>query len=329
LRLYGKFSKASAQIMKEYVPHSSETIEMIKKDLMICNENILKDNITNKDDYLKLAMHIYKEKDYHKKKTQFFLERGIDIYHVWEDDWVYRKPIIKGLILNKLGIYEKRIGARKCEIKLIEDNKVVKDFLDNNHIQGSINSSVKIGLYYNNELVSLMTFGKLRNSLGFKNKSGYELLRFCNKIGFQIIGGASKLFSFFSKNYEYDEIISYADYSRSNGDVYHKMGFVEIGLTTPNYWYIIGDQRRHRFSFRKDVLVENGHDSNDIFAKYSSLAPARCGQLCSGWFGQCHLFPLLVVVRTVVLRLFQYLYDSFLFPCVLIRKHWQTSIFII
>jgi len=90
----------------------------------------------------------------------------------------------------------------------------------------------------------------------------YELLRFCNKLNSNIIGGASKLFEYFIKMYNPDEITTYADRSFSQGNLYKQLGFEFISKTEPNYYYIIDGIRKHRFNFRKDKLVREGHDKN-------------------------------------------------------------------
>lgn len=203
---------------------------------------------------------IYKDRMYHINKTKECLDKGIQLIHIWEDDWNYKPEIVKSIILNKLKL-SKRIFARKCEIK-IPVNKEVKEFLTNNHIQGFVGSRVKIGLYFEGELVSLMTFGNLRKSLGQKySENTYELLRFCNKLGYSVVGGASKLFNYFAKNYEFNEIISYSDNSRGVGNLYKKLGFELIHETFPNYYWIVDGIRKHRFNFRKDKLVKEGNDS--------------------------------------------------------------------
>ncbi|MBR4315953.1 MAG: hypothetical protein IKP65_03150, partial [Alphaproteobacteria bacterium] len=56
----------------------------------------------------------------------------------------------------------------------------------------------------------------------------YELIRFASKIGYQVIGGASKLLSYFRKQYK-GSIISYADRRYSNGKLYEAIGFKLIG----------------------------------------------------------------------------------------------------
>jgi hypothetical protein len=204
---------------------------------------------------------IHKDNNYHNKKTTDCLNEGIKLLHIWEDDWLFKKDIIKSIILNKLGVIE-RIWARKCEIRSV-DNKEVRIFLDDNHIQGFVGSSVKLGLYYEGVLVSLMTFGALRKSLGTKSSlRNWELLMFCNKIGFSVVGGASKLFKYFLSNNEFDMIVSYSDNGRGVGELYTKLGFEFVHNTTPNYYYIVGGKREHRFNFRKDVLVKKGFDTN-------------------------------------------------------------------
>jgi hypothetical protein len=112
-------------------------------------------------------------------------------------------------------------------------------------------------------LVSVMGFGQLRKSLGQTPKENhYEMLRFCNKLNTSVVGGASKLFKYFIKNYEPREVISYADRSWSNGSLYETLGFNMVSETKPNYYYIIKKVRYNRYNFRKDKLVSDGYDKD-------------------------------------------------------------------
>ena len=205
-----------------------------------------------------------KENNYHLNKTEECEKRGIQLIHIYEDDWLYKKDIIKSMILNKLNKTPDKIFARKTIVKEITNNKLLREFLDKNHIQGFIGSKVKIGLYYNNELVSLMSFDNRRIAMGKKitNEGEYEMLRFCNKLNTNIIGGASKLFKYFVDNYKPKEITTYADRSISQGKLYNTLGFKFINKTQPNYYYIIDGIRHHRFNFRKDILIKEGFDPN-------------------------------------------------------------------
>lgn len=206
---------------------------------------------------------LYKDSNYHKNKTDKCLEKNIQLLHIWEDDWVYKQDIICSMILNKIGKTRDKIYARKTEIREITDINIVREFLNKNHLQGFVGSSIKIGLYFNDDLVSLMTFGKKRKIMNNVSKENeYELLRFCNKLDTNVVGGASKIFKYFLNKYNPIEILTYADRSYSNGTLYEKLDFVFITMTQPNYSYYKNMKRYYRFNFRKDVLVKEGYDAN-------------------------------------------------------------------
>lgn len=172
------------------------------------------------------------DKEYHLKKTLECEEKNIQLIHVFENEWISKSKIIKSRICNILGIYESIIYARKCIIKHVE-NKIANDFLNENHLQGALNSKINLGLYYNDELVSLMTFGKSR----FSKKYEWELLRFCNKLGCHIPGAAGKLLTYFEREFHPKSLISYADRRWSKGKLYEALGFTFDHASSPNYWY--------------------------------------------------------------------------------------------
>ena len=198
----------------------------------------------------------FKDKKYHINKYNRCAEVGLNLFQIWEDDWNYRKDIIKSMLLNKLGLNKNKIYARNCKIMEVS-TKDKNLFLDKNHIQGKTTSSINLGLYLGDELVSLMTFGKRRTN----NKLEFELIRFCNILNTTIVGGASKLFNYFLKNFEYDKIISYSDNSYSNGDLYNLLNFKYVS-TSINYYWCDGKNRFHRFNFNKKKLVKQGFDPN-------------------------------------------------------------------
>ena len=72
-------------------------------------------------------------KKYHLNKTEECEKQGIKLIHIWEDDWLYKQNIVKSIILNKLGKPYIKIMARKCEIREISDNILVRDFLETEH----------------------------------------------------------------------------------------------------------------------------------------------------------------------------------------------------
>jgi len=55
-------------------------------------------------------------------------------------------------------------------------------------------------------------------------------LRFCNKLNYSVVGGASKLFKHFIKNNKPKNIISYSDNRYFDGSLYEKLGFIKEGI---------------------------------------------------------------------------------------------------
>lgn len=198
-------------------------------------------------------------KNYHLEKTIRCKEKGVRLIHIFEDEWMYKQDIVKSRIKNILHKIEEKIYARKCIIKEL-DKKTTNEFIEKNHIQGNTVFKYSYGLYHNNELVSVMTFGKLRKNLGRDAKDGcYELIRFCNKLNTTVIGGASKLLKYFIQTKMPQQIISYADKRWSEGALYETLGFDLLRESAPNYFYVIGNKRYNRFGFRKSELVKKYH----------------------------------------------------------------------
>lgn len=197
-----------------------------------------------------------KPKNYHLNKYRLCKQQNIQLISLWED-WIYKKPeIVESIILSKLGIYTTRLYARQCEVKevTVHDANL---FLDKYHIQGRCPSEVKLGLFCNNELLSVMTFANHRNNIIGSN--GCELVRFCNKFNTQIVGGAEKLLTHYIRTSHPTSIYSFSSNDISNGNLYAKLGFEE-GQTNQSYWYIDSNsfKRYHRSSFTKDSIIKRG-----------------------------------------------------------------------
>ena len=203
---------------------------------------------------------VYKDKMYHQEKTILCENKGIQLIHIWEDDWLDKKDIVKDIIQSKLGMNDK-IPARKCTIKEVL-SKESKEFLEKYHIQGNVNASIRIGLYYDDSLVEIATFGKLRNILHSNGQENqYELYRLCSKSGYTVVGGVSKLLTHFIRKYQPKQIVSYANLDISNGNVYNSF-FKKISITSPGYYWSKDGYKYHRSNFTKHILVKNGYDKN-------------------------------------------------------------------
>lgn len=161
-----------------------------------------------------------------------------------------RLRIIVERILHKNGEHSDKIFARKCEVRNI-DTLVSSRFLDANHFQGRGNARIKLGLYYRDELVAVMTFGKPRFAKGYD----WELIRYATKSGCTVVGGASKLLSHFRKCFM-GSIITYSDKRWGNGDVYRRLGMRHIATSKPNYWWVKDGRRISRYQTQLKQLAE-------------------------------------------------------------------------
>jgi len=205
----------------------------------------------------------FKTNKYHQEKSILAESTGIKLYHIWED-WIDCKPdIIRSMILNWIGRTPNKIYARQCDIRPVPGHAGMK-FFEDNHIQGRSKYEIAYGLYYNDELVSIMSFGHKRGCVGKATDKGrpdeWELIRFCSKTYTSVVGGASKLLKHFIKQHTPRTIYSYASKDISTGSLYETLGFHSDGHITPSYWYIDPktNKRYHRTSFTKDRIVKLG-----------------------------------------------------------------------
>lgn len=196
-----------------------------------------------------------------KKK---FNNKGIKLIQIFSDEILNKFEIVKSRIKNELKISKNKIYARKCKIRLVENN-VKNEFLDQNHIQGKDRSKIKLGLYFEDKLVSIMSFGKARIAIG-KNKqnnpNNWELVRFCNLIDHNVVGAASKLLKYFIKEYKPSHIFSFADNRWSNLDnnLYTTIGFEKTNQSNGYFYTKDFKSRLHRYNFNKFHLKRMGYD---------------------------------------------------------------------
>ena len=193
------------------------------------------------------------DKKYHVNKSEFAEKNGIFLYHIFEYDWMNRTNHVMNQLNNLIGLNRTTVYARKCKIKDV-CSKDAYQFLEANHLQGNTQARVRLGLYYNNELVSIMTFGKPR----FNKKYQWELVRFCSKSGTNVVGGASRLFKYFLKMYKPDSIISYSDIAHTSGKMYKLLGFKDIEHTDPNYLWVNHKLVLSRYQCQKHKLLQQG-----------------------------------------------------------------------
>lgn len=207
-----------------------------------------------------------KERDYHIGKTKLCAAKNVKLIHIWEHEYKRNKDIILSKINHICG-KSKSIYGRKCQIKEITTEEA-KSFLNLTHIQGPSINKVRMGLYYLDELVAVMTFGKTR----FNKNYEWELLRYSSKLYHNIVGGFSKLLKYFINKYSPKSIITYSDKGWSVGDVYKSNGFSFLKTIPPSYFYTNDYVKFHnRINFQKKKLPKILAQYDDTLTEWENM----------------------------------------------------------
>jgi hypothetical protein len=218
----------------------------------------------------------FKENNYHYKKYINCKEKNVKLIIIFEDEWIHRKNQVIQFLKANLGVFEKRIFARKCEFIQLKEKSY--DFFDKYHIQGSpSNIKYSFGLKYNNEIVGMVSFANHH-----RKKDQLVLNRLAFKDGYQIIGGASKLIKN-SLDILKQDIITWSDNRWSTGKIYEKSGFILDENLGPDYSYVLKDNtfrrqskqasKKRNFNIPKEITEHEYFHNKGIYRIYD------CGKI--------------------------------------------------
>ena len=252
LHLLEKHNLMSMIDLKDYSSQSErELIEFIGKDLCLARDRTAispyeidiyvpskKIGIEFNGSYWHSS--IYKDKNYHFNKSKIAEKNGIRLIHIYEYEWtnpVQRKKI--ELMLNiALGRVTNKIYARQCDIRKIS-NQEAKSLNEQVHLQGHRNAQVTYGLFYKNKLVQLMSFSKTKYNRNLKDDNSWEIIRGCPGSNNIVVGGVSKLFTHFVREYSPTKVFSYCDFNKFDGKSYEALGMKFIGYTGPDMKWLL------------------------------------------------------------------------------------------
>ena len=197
-----------------------------------------------------------KDSSFMSERRRSYIRRGFKVIEVFEDEYITRKDIVLSKLSYILGKYNGavKINGRDCHIKGIDNNEA-SEFLEANHIQGFVNSTVYLGCFNkHSDLIAVMTFTE-------ESSGKWNLTRYATKGGTLCRGVGSKMLKYFIEEYEPDDIKTFSDKRwclSSDDNLYIKMGFTlcKKGIS-PEYRYWKGGEtteRIHKFNFRKQKL---------------------------------------------------------------------------
>ena len=179
---------------------------------------------------------IFKPKDFHQQKALDAMSAGVQLVHIFEHDWHANQQQILAHLDALFHHDISRIAARACTVRQVTAAEAA-EFIDSHHLSGNcLGSRVRLGIYHNDILEGVMTFGAPR----YNKQYEWELLRYCTRSGRLVVGGGSKLLKYFERHWQPTSLISYANLDHSTGGIYRACGFVQDGISPPGYFYVDG-----------------------------------------------------------------------------------------
>lgn len=205
---------------------------------------------------------------YHQDKTNACLEKGIRLIHVFEWEWDHNKERVQQLIKDALNIDCAVVGARQTKVQPI-DSQTYNQFVNKYHFDHSVSASIRLGLFYNDQLIAVGGWRKSRF-----DSDQYELVRYAVKDQYKIVGGLAKL----CKACGLNQFISYVDRAHFTGKAYQSTpGFVEIQRTQPSYCYVRGNDICTRYQAQKHLLSHKLKNFDPNVSEQQNM-------LNNGWF---------------------------------------------
>lgn len=184
----------------------------------------------------------FKGAKYHYEKLMAVENCGYQLIQIWEDEWKKNPQLIKNMISHKMGVsIGGRVFARKTAVEILGAD-AARDFLEKNHIQGFASGSYYYGLKDDSGLVAVLVLKKE------PTEDKLNIIRYATSA--TVVGGFTKLLAYVERNHEVKEFITFSDHCISDGGLYENNGFVVDKELAPDYRYVVGNQRKHKFQYR-------------------------------------------------------------------------------
>ena len=183
--------------------------------------------------------------NYHLRKTEECDKLGIQLIHIFEDEWNYKKKIVKSILKTTLNKNRYKIQFDNCNIKLIDIN--LKDkFLNKYHIDGTCESDLNFGLFLRNKLIALFACKKINNN--------YEIFRYAIIFNFTIINCFDSFLKYFSEKYNPNLVYFTIDRRWNNTKQFNSLDFIVEKIIMPQYTYV---KNNHRYNINEYQEIDN------------------------------------------------------------------------
>lgn len=197
---------------------------------------------------------------YHKNKMVKCSEQGIKLFTVFEDEWIYSKHVVLSTIRNAVGVrLSPSVYARTLSIDTTVSVEERRTFLNEHHIQGDGKGSYCFGLRDGSSLKAVLLASRTGNTI--------NIVRYA---ALNVVGGFSRLLKVLTAINEWDEIVTFADLRWSQGELYQTTGFELVYTIPPDYQYIVGNRREHKFNFRHAALSRKLKTYNPALSEWDN-----------------------------------------------------------
>lgn len=216
-----------------------------------------------KDEYVK-------DKNYHTNKSKICEESGIRLIHIWEYEWNddRQRPILENIIQNALGLNNKKIYARKLKIE-IKESKAMREFFNTNNIQGFRPGKFAICLVDKNTNEVYMSY-MMGSAFFGKGKYEWEVIRGATKLGYTVVGGASKIWKYFLNTYKPKNCVYYIDYNYFNGNSLPYLGlkYLTTQISFKNWW--VKEQAIKNRQPSKNKEISEKYKTGEVLQVYNA-----------------------------------------------------------
>lgn len=224
-----------------YIKHNRKEIKPLELDFYFPENRVaieVNDIASHNSTQSFIRGNIPIDKNYHTNKSKLCEDRGIRLIHIWEYEWnnERQRPILENIIKNALGINEHKIYARKLDIE-VRESKSMREFFDTNNIQGFRPGKFTICLVDKNTKEVYMSY-MIGSCFFGKGKYDWEVIRGATKLGYTVVGGASKIWKYFIDNYNPKNCVYYIDYNYFNGNSLPHLGlnYITTQYSYKNWW---------------------------------------------------------------------------------------------
>lgn len=173
---------------------------------------------------------------YHLNKTNLCTDKGYRLIHIFEDEWVDKKEFVKSLIEEVMNKMPNVISADDCTCTKISLDKYT-NFVNDNSIENNDSIDITYGLYYSNELVSVIGIQNIGNKV-------YKIILYCSKLHYSVNGDLQKMLNWFINEYSPTKIIAEVNKRFYDGSEYADCGFSHVVDTQPLAFYTLHGKDR-------------------------------------------------------------------------------------